>query len=80
MEGRRKMSEIKDGGAAFPYCVWVGDHHNGHNTGMSMREWYAGMALQGMLTNSAVPPEEVLALWAYKISDAMIRAGKGENK
>jgi hypothetical protein len=45
------MSEIDSGGNAFPYCVWVGDHHNGHNTGMTLRQWFAGMALQGMLSD-----------------------------
>lgn len=80
MEGRRKMSEIKDGGAAFPYCVWVGDHHNGHNTGMSMREWFAGMALHGILQlhGSVVGGPERTAKMSYEVADAMIRAGKGE--
>ena len=36
-----KMSKIDSGGNAFPYCVWVGDHHNGHNTGMTKREYSA---------------------------------------
>lgn len=78
MEGRRKMSEIKDGGAAFPYCVWVGDHHNGHNTGMSLRDWFAGMALQGLLSGDPSMSLEESTIWAYQHADAMIRAGKGE--
>lgn len=77
------MSEINSGGNAFPYCVWVGDHHNGHNTGMTLRQWYAGMALQGILQllgSVAVDfggPERT-AKMSYDVADAMIRAGKGE--
>lgn len=77
------MSEINSGGNAFPYCVWVGDRHNGHNTGMTLREWFAGMALQVMTKNISLDdferlkPEE-LAKGAFVIADAMIRAGKGE--
>lgn len=77
LKGER-MSEIDSGGPAFPGSYTGQNGEIRWSDGMSKREWYAGMALQGMLTNSAVPPEEVLALWAYKISDAMIRAGKGE--
>lgn len=75
------MSEIDSGGNAFPYCVWVGDHHNGHNTGMTLREWFAGMALQvwnGPTAGSPGYPFDAVADWAYKMADAMIRAGKGE--
>ena len=77
------MSEINSGGNAFPYCVWVGDHHNGHNTGMTLRQWFAGMALQVMTKDISLDdferlrPQE-LAEGAFNIADAMIRAGKGE--
>ena len=75
------MSEINSGGNAFPYCVWVGDRHNGHNTGMTLREWFAGMALQGMIASGDANDNQigVIAQEAYKLADAMIRAGKGEN-
>lgn len=73
------MSEIDSGGNAFPYCVWVGDHHNGHNTGMSKREWYAGMALQGLLANPSVILKQTdIPELSFEYADAMIRAGKGE--
>lgn len=85
------MSEINSGGNAFPYCVWVGDRHNGHNTGMTLRNWFAGMALQGILSNPTTVTSklfkttdgfmnsEMIAECAYEQADAMIRAGKGEN-
>lgn len=69
------MSEIKDGGSAFPYCVWVGDHHNGHNTGMSLRNWFAGMALNQVDMGF---DSDYKAKMAYSIADAMLRAGEGE--
>ena len=77
------MSEINSGGNAFPYCVWVGDHHNGHNTGMTLRQWFAGMALQGHLSNPATTEHPAfdrlsLSVECYAPADAMIRAGKGE--
>lgn len=85
------MSEIDSGGNAFPHCEWVGDVHT-HRVGMSLREWYAGVALQGYLSNptSFGPPvpesdkynprlvADVSANFAYMLADAMIRAGRGE--
>lgn len=35
---------IKDGGPAFPYDLVT-------RSGMSLLQWYAGMALQGMVSN-----------------------------
>lgn len=74
------MSEIDSGGPAFPMSyeqkqtgVW----------GLTKREWYAGMALQGILQllgSVAVDfggPERT-AKMSYDVADAMIRAGKGE--
>lgn len=45
---------------------------------MSLREWYAGMALQGILAAQAGPeelplPEDgVVAIWAFEYADAML--------
>lgn len=65
------MSEIDEAGPAFPRQDW---------TGMSLREWYAGMALQGIMASGDAHGNEVgaIAQEAYKLADAMIRAGKGE--
>jgi len=73
------MSEIDSGGNAFPHCEWVGDVHT-HRVGMSLREWYAGVALQGYRSwcGTNVYSPESIAEWAYKDADAMLRAGKGE--
>ena len=43
------MSEIDDGGLAFPVS-----QDTAHFPGMTLRQWYAGMALQGLLANLAI--------------------------
>jgi len=63
---------IKDGGPAFPAPYGVG-----HVTtqGMTLRDHFAGLAMQGMLTISCRVEEfEIDAMVAYKIADAMLRA------
>lgn len=65
------MSEKKDdGGAAFP--------EQGVHGGMSLRDWFAGMAMQGILawgSGKSLTPEQV-AEDAYDTADAMIEARK----
>ncbi len=72
------MSEIKltyTGGPAFPVPTSAVPF-----LGLSKREWFAGMALQGMIASGDANdnPVGVIAQEAYKLADAMIRAGKGE--
>lgn len=74
------MSEIDDGGPAFPTDsesqvgerVW-------HFSGITKREWFAGMALQGMLANPSINiAKSDLCNGAFNFADKMIRDGKGE--
>lgn len=45
------MSEIESGGPAFPvYTQILGQT----SLGLSKREWFAGMALQGLLDNLTI--------------------------
>lgn len=73
---------ISDGGSAFP-----GDNSQvRHNPGMTLRDYFAAKALQGMLASDAHPqvvletlmdgPESRLerAKFAYSIADAMLEA------
>ena len=70
---------MKDGGPAFP--VPMGFDINGltypatHSEGMSLRDWFAGMALQGLLslTTASGGKFEDYATDAYTIADAMIK-------
>lgn len=67
------MSEkIEDGGPAFP----VPDEGQGWGAaGMTLRDWFAGQALAGMLADPNVPgkPRQTSEA-AYELADAMLAA------
>jgi hypothetical protein len=69
---------INDGGSAFP----MGYHPEGNNadhTGMSLRDWFAGMAMQGLLSKdyySFTSDLDDAVIQAYKVADAMIAERK----
>lgn len=44
--------------------------------GMTMREWYAGMALVGLSAYANTDPEYVLAQRCFTIADAMLSAAR----
>ena len=83
---------IKDKGdfLAFPNCIWVGDHHAGHSTGMTLRDWFAGMAIQGILANPDISEaaskvnlstrifRDSCVDSAFKVAEAMLRAREEE--
>lgn len=71
----------KDGGPAFP-CE---DHYNPrgefHQTGMSLRDWFAGQAMQGLWvafnrdwSNPNDYQINAIAANAYNVADAMLAA------
>lgn len=75
------MSDIKDGGRAFPWC---GDLNETPfiSLGMTLRDYFAAKALQGLLacaTADESGPEDLnwtryLSELAYEYADAMLRA------
>lgn len=70
------MSEIDQGGFVYPQEV----PRIGHLTGITLRQHYAGLAMQGLLAGR-YSENGFLNLWempreAFKIADAMIEAGK----
>ena len=77
------MSKDNDGGPAFPQhdlsAYGLGPCGDG-NTGMTLRDWFAGLALAGILAaDNVVPvgtvdPKELLAKTAYGMADAMLKA------
>lgn len=78
------MAEHNDGGPAFPLPVAVsaaGDVYCAADVsgglGMSLRDWFAGHALSGLLVmpRSGFSPTDIpkfAAVNAYEIADAMI--------
>lgn len=76
-----------DGGQAFPFVHWKSPDEMmsyGHNPGMSLRDWFAGMALSGMLASTtendwdvgnldAVVRRNVVSE-AFRVADAMLVA------
>ena len=76
----------RDGGPAFPVRLIpkTGEIHIGNprSTGMSLRDYFAGQALVGMLANEwwqneargLGATEDVMAKWAYDQADAMLAA------
>ena len=62
------MSEIDDGGPAYPRTAKSGTYQLSSD-GISKRDWFAGHALAG-LVNHLSP--EAAAEYAYKYADAMI--------
>ncbi len=81
------MSARDDAGPAFPMGATVPDPRSGglkweQVAGMSLRDYFAGKALQGILAHDARGSEvaedddfaSVTASFAYQVADAMIRA------
>lgn len=72
---------MKDNRPAFPCKEWDDYQEQWvfHN-GMTLRDHFAGQALQGLLSssppNSALPEPKEAAALAYKYADAMIMARK----
>ena len=69
---------MNNGGAAFPTKNWQQPaiRASGYSEGMSLRDYFAAQALQGVL---AADTEELLSVdaiasVAYRIADAMLKA------
>ena len=61
------------GGSAFPY---VADADFDYGTGMTLRDYFAAKAMQGMLASPNCPmklEESALAIQAYMAADAMLK-------
>lgn len=75
-----KISEIPDGGPAFPVPLQHDD------VGMTLRQWYAGMAMQAELISSAIADPITtydpgsLSEQAFIIADAMIAHEAAERR
>ena len=59
------LSEV--GGHAFPSDA---------NNGMTLRDWFAGQSLAGILASGSRQADEEIAMEAYTLADAMLEARK----
>ncbi len=73
--GFRMSATINDGGPAFPN-VPSDPQYQSWDEGMSLRDYFAGQALAGMLAveNSDAHNDATLARYAYCLADAMLEA------
>lgn len=66
---------MSDGGPAFPGLDMNSSGDLGLRfTGMSLRDWFAGQALKGMLTDPNVMIGPSTAILSYQMADAMLEA------
>lgn len=83
-------NSIDDGGPASPtvplnfgYSPETSGAGTGSGPGMSLRDWFAGLAMQGICARSFPDKEweqpfcEYVAKSAYEIADEMVKARKG---
>ena len=60
---------VPDGGPAFPLASPHGLFTNG---GMSLRDYFAGQALSGIMSGSSRTNFEIVSKEAYKLADHML--------
>ena len=75
--------QIEDGGPAHPHPVRNEQCEWDVATGMTLRDYFAGQALMGLLASPGEPPatdwpSKRIAEMAYFQADAMIEARKGD--
>lgn len=67
--------KIQDGGAAFPLAD---QNYNETQTGMSLRDWFAGQALMGLYSKYGETGSDAhgaeRATQCYEMADAMLKA------
>ena len=66
------MSDINTGGPAFPYTEANGA--NSGDVGMTLRDYFAAKAMQGMLASDVNATRHIFAAQAYAMADAMLEA------
>ena len=78
------MTTPHDGGPAFPGFV---DYRDKPSVGMSLRAWFAGQAMVGLVTKDSIyinlnnfteHDASLLANAAWLLSDAMLKAREGK--
>lgn len=62
----------KDGGAAFPTPKYYDEKFLGYVDGMTLRDWFAGQALVGLMASDDAEACDKDAAYAYRLADAML--------
>jgi len=63
------------GGPAFPASYYTDDGQWAKRDGMSLRDYFAAKALQGIMVDPMMTMSaDKIADWAYEMADAMIKA------
>ena len=73
------MSNTNTGGPAFPEVrIISGDNYNAptkvYYGGMTLRDYFAAKAMQGLLVSTRTEDARMIAKDAYKVADAMLAA------
>jgi hypothetical protein len=71
------MSNTNTGGSAFPQCNYNMKGGYDITGGMTLRDYFAAKALQGMFASGNLPKsvtDEELAAVAYQTADALLKA------
>jgi hypothetical protein len=69
------MSSTNTGGPAFPFLSYnTGDNLWYQQEGMTLRDYFAAKAMQGLLAGTKTGNTSVLANDSYKMADAMLKA------
>ena len=74
------VTPLSDGGPAFPVFPETGGGHASAFQGMTLRDYFAAKAMQGLITSRHTDyengwyNEERLANSAYNMADAMLKA------
>ena len=64
------MSNTNTGGPAFPVNTSCAPDYDG----MTLRDYFAAKAMQGLMSSTMEWPEEAIAEAAYRQADAMLKA------
>lgn len=70
------MTTDKTGGPAFPVSIEIGTEVH-YSKGMTLRDYFAAKAMQGMLANQhqfVADDQAMYARDAYVLADAMLKA------
>ena len=65
-----------DNQPAFPTSNWqkITPMASGYNEGMTLRDYFAAKAMQGMMVDVEQPRCDYIARTAYEVADAMLKA------